>query len=176
MLGQAEDVFEPLYRNEPHCLVKLIRYPGRDATGDEQGVGAHKDSELLTLLLQDSQAGLQVEAAQGWVDVPPRSGTFVVNIGELLELATDGYLRATMHRVVAPPPATERFSAACFFGAQLDATVPLLELPPALAAGARGAARDPSNPLFREVGLNYLKGRLRSHPDVAQRHYADIVG
>jgi hypothetical protein len=29
--------------------------------------------------------------------------------------------------------------------------------------------------LFREVGKNYLKGRLRSHPDVARRHYADLV-
>ena len=175
MLGQAEDAFAPLYWNEPHCLVKLIRYPGRDATGDEQGVGAHKDSELLTLLLQDERAGLQVEASHGWVDVPPRSGTLVVNIGELLELATDGYLRATMHRVIAPPAGIERFSAAFFFGAQLDATVPLLELPPALAGGARGPARDPNNPLFREVGLNYLKGRLRSHPDVADRYYADVV-
>jgi len=25
------------------------------------------------------------------------------------------------------------------------------------------------------VGFNYLKGRLRSHPDVAQRYYADIL-
>jgi hypothetical protein len=35
--------------------------------------------------------------------VPPRAGTFVINIGELLELASDGYLRATMRRVVSPP-------------------------------------------------------------------------
>jgi isopenicillin N synthase-like dioxygenase len=176
MLGQAEDAFAPLYRDEPHYLVKLIRYPGRDATGDEQGVGAHKDSELITLLLQDDHAGLQVETPRGWMDVLPRSGTFVVNIGELLELATDGYLLATTHRVIAPPPGIERLSAAFFFGAQLDATVPILDLPINLRSGARGAARDASNPLFREVGLNYLKGRLRSHPDVAQRHYADLIG
>lgn len=29
-LGQDDHVFEPLYRNDPHVLVKLIRYPGRD--------------------------------------------------------------------------------------------------------------------------------------------------
>jgi isopenicillin N synthase-like dioxygenase len=173
-LGQAADALEPVYGLDPHYLVKLIRYPGRDATGDDQGVGAHKDAELITLLLQD-QAGLQVETAQGWVDVPPRPGTFVVNIGEQLELATDGYLRATMHRVVTPPVASERISAAFFLGARLDATVQSLRLPPALAAKARGPARDPSNPLFREVGLNYLKGRLRSHPDVARRHHADLI-
>jgi isopenicillin N synthase-like dioxygenase len=175
-LGQAEDALEPLYRDEPHHLVKLIRYPGRDtAAGSEQGVGAHKDAELLTLLLQDTQEGLQVETASGWVGVAPRAGTFVVNIGELLELASDGYLRATLHRVVAPPAGVERISVAFFLGARLDATVPLLHLPALLAAQARGPEIDPNNPLFRGVGQNYLKGRLRSHPDVARRHHADLL-
>lgn len=174
-LGQTDDALEPLYGDDPHFLVKLIRYPGRDVTTADQGVGAHKDAGLITLLLQDGQGGLQVETPQGWIDVPPRNGTFVVNIGELLELASDGYLRATMHRVVTPPAGAERISAAFFLGARLDATVPLLQLPPALAAHARGAERDPHNPLFREVGLNYLKGRLRSHPDVARRHHADLL-
>jgi isopenicillin N synthase-like dioxygenase len=173
-LGQPADALESLYRDDPHYLVKLIRYPGRDLTQADQGVGAHKDAELITLL-QQQEPGLQVETAQGWIDVPPRPGTFVVNIGEQLELASDGYLRATLHRVVTPPAGSERISAAFFLGARLDATVPLLPLPPALAAGARGPERDPHNPLFREVGLNYLKGRLRSHPDVAQRHHADLL-
>ena len=103
------------------------------------------------------------------------AGTFVINIGEQLELASDGYLRATMHRVVSPPAGTQRLSAAFFLGARLDATVPVLTLPPALATHARGPEQDPLNPLIREVGLNYLKGRLRSHPDVARRHHADLL-
>jgi hypothetical protein len=53
--------------------------------------------------------------------------------------------------------------------------VPVLSLPPELAAQARGSERDPNNPLFRSVGENYLKRRLRSHPDVARRHYADPI-
>jgi isopenicillin N synthase-like dioxygenase len=174
-LGQSATAFDPLYRDNPHLLVKLIRYPGRDLTGSDQGVGAHKDSGLLSLLLQDSESGLQVETPQGWIDVAPRQGTLVVNIGELLELASDGYLRATLHRVVTPPAGRERISAAFFLGARLDATVPVLSLPPELAAQARGPERDPNNPLFRSVGENYLKGRLRSHPDVARRHYADLI-
>jgi isopenicillin N synthase-like dioxygenase len=175
-LGQTETAFDALFRIQPHTLIKLIRYPGRDAAGSEQGVGEHKDSDLLSLLLQDGQGGLQVETAQGWVDVTPRVGSLVVNIGELLELASDGYLRATLHRVIAPPAGRERISAAFFLGARLDATVPQLTLPAALAAQARGPERDPANPLFRDVGRNYLKGRLRSHPDVAERYYADLLG
>lgn len=174
-LGQPADALEELYRDEPHYLVKLIRYPGRDTTASDQGVGAHKDSELLTLLLQGSQGGLQVETPHGWIDVTPRPGTLVVNIGELLELASDGYLRATLHRVMTPPAGVERISAAFFLGARLDATVPLLQLPAVLAAQAHGPDSDPDNPLFRNVGHNYLKGRLRSHPEVARRHHPDLL-
>lgn len=175
-LEQPADVFEPIYADAPNQHIKLIRYPGREATKDDQGVGAHKDSGFLTLLLQDQQRGLQVEVEEGrWIDAAPIPGTFIVNIGELLELASNGYLRATVHRVVTPPAGTDRLSIAFFLGARLDATVPLLDLPPHLAAEARGPTSDPANPLFSEVGRNYIKGRLRSHPDVARRHYADLL-
>lgn len=176
-LGQRGDVFEPCCSGIANQVVKTIRYPGRGAARDEQGCGAHKDSEFLTLLRQDDVGGLQVQdqqRGQGWIDAQPLPGSFVVNTGELLELASDGYYRATVHRVVAPPPGRERQSLAFFLAARLDAVVPRLALSPALAAEARGPAQDPANPLFHAVGPNTLKGRLRSHPDVARRHYADV--
>jgi isopenicillin N synthase-like dioxygenase len=175
-LGQTADVFAPIYTPTPNVLLKLIRYPGRDTTDSDQGVGAHKDGGFLTLLYQADQPGLQVETEGGdWIDAPPVPGSFVVNIGELLELASDGYLKANVHRAVTPPSGSERLSIAFFLGGNLDASIPLLDLPPDLAAKRRGVTRDSSNPLIREVGLNALKGRLRSHPDVAQRHHADLV-
>ncbi|CAI2417474.1 2OG-Fe(II) oxygenase superfamily [Serratia ficaria] len=176
-LALPERAFDPLYGDKPNEHIKLIRYPGREATGSGQGVGAHKDSGFLSFLLQDRQKGLQVEVSEGrWIDAEPREDTFVVNIGELLELASNGYLRATMHRVETPPAGSERLSIAFFLGARLDAVVPLYRLPAHLAAEARGPASDPHNPLFRDVGYNYLKGRIRSHPDVAQRYYRDVIG
>lgn len=174
-LEQPEDVFEPIYKPAPNQLLKIIRYPGRAAGEDDQGVGAHKDSGFVTILLQDKVGGLQVEGEEGWIDAPPVQGTFVVNIGEILELASNGYLRANVHRVVSPPEGGDRLSVAFFLGARLDASVPVLDLPPELAAKARGLTQDPLNPLFREVGKNYLKSRLRSHPDVARRHHADLI-
>jgi isopenicillin N synthase-like dioxygenase len=67
-------------------------------------------------------------------------------------------------------------ACATFFpGANLNASIPLLRLPADLATQARGVTRDSNNPLIREVGLNAPKRRLRSHPDVAQRHYADLL-
>ncbi len=174
-LEQPEDIFDPVYRDQPHQLVKIIRYPGRDTVGDDQGVGAHKDSGTLSAIYQDLRGGLQVETEQGWIDADPLPGSLVVNIGEALELASDGYLRATVHRVIAPPAGTDRYSIAFFLGAHLDKTIPTLHLPPALAGEARGPEHDPNNPLFPITGQNYLKGRLRSHPDVARRHHADLL-
>ena len=174
-LGQPNDVFEPIYGERPQQLVKIIRYPGRDATQGDQGVGAHKDSGFVTVLLQDKVSGLQVEGPDGWIEAPPIPGSFVINVGELLEMASNGYLRATVHRVMTPPAGADRLSIALFLGAHLDSTVPVLTLSPSLAAEARGVSQDPHNPLFRDVGKNYLKGRLRSHPDVARRHYADLL-
>ena len=99
-LGSPPDVFEPAFADAPATLIKVIRYPARAATA--QGVGAHKDSGVLTLLLAEpGTRGLQVRrpGSADWIDVPGLDGAFVVNIGELLEIATGGYLRATEHRV-----------------------------------------------------------------------------
>ncbi|EIC85261.1 isopenicillin N synthase family oxygenase [Serratia sp. M24T3] len=175
-LSLPVDSFDSLYGDKPNEHIKLIRYPGRGDNESNQGVGAHKDSGFLTFLLQDKQKGLQVEVEKDrWVDVLPIEGAFVVNIGELLELATNGYLRATVHRVLAPSTGNERLSLAFFLGARLDAVIPVFQLPAELASQANGPESSPQNPLLRDVGWNYLKGRLRSHPDVAKRYYADIL-
>ncbi len=137
-LQLPENAFDQLYGDKPNEHIKLIRYPGQQET-QQPGVGAHKDSGFLSFLLQDEQKGLQVEVAPGeWIDAVPLAGSFVVNIGELLELATNGYLRATVHRVVSPPAQQQRLSIAFFLGAQLDAVVPVYTLPPELAREARG--------------------------------------
>jgi isopenicillin N synthase-like dioxygenase len=178
-LGQSEDRFDAAFATAPIQHVKLIRYPGRGADVSQQGVGAHKDSGCLTLLLQHREAGLQVldrsVPGEAWIDVPPIEGTVVINLGEVLEVQSGGYLRANIHRVVSPPQSRERFSIAFFLSPQLDAELPPLPLPPELAARARGVDRDPRNPLIAHTGRNLLKGRLRSHPDVAERHYADVL-
>ena len=175
-LGQDEDVFAPMYQPQPRQHLKILRYPGRDSAGSSQGVGAHKDGGLITILLQDTVAGLSVQAEDGsWIDAPPVPGTFVVNTGELLELATNGFVRADVHAAAVPPAGTERFSVPFFLGASHEGIVPVIDLPPELKSVERGVSTDPKNPIFREVGVNHLKARLRSHPDVAREHYADIL-
>ena len=175
-LGQDARAFAEIYEPQPSQLLKIIRYPGRDVAETDQGVGAHKDGGFVTVLLQDKVEGLRVQTVDGvWIDAPPVPGTFVINTGELLELATNGFVRADVHDVVAPPAGVERYSVAFFLGARYDATIPVIALPEELKRAERGITVDPLNPIFREVGQNHLKSRLRSHPDVARAHHADLL-
>jgi isopenicillin N synthase-like dioxygenase len=173
-LGAVEDSFDSAFADRPATLIKVVRYPG---TGDTtQGVGAHKDSGVLTLLLVEPDSeGLQVELADAtgkqWIDVPPVAGAFIVNTGELLEVATGGFLRATRHRVLAPPPGADRVSIPFFLNPALDAQVPVIALPPELAAQSRGVEADPANPIYFTYGENAWKSRTRAHPDVAELHH-----
>ncbi|MCM1969857.1 MULTISPECIES: isopenicillin N synthase family oxygenase [Streptomyces] len=173
-IGAPADFYDPVFGDAAHPHLKLVRYPGSAGDGADQGVGAHKDYGFLTLLLQDQVGGLQVQRADGqFHDVPPIPGAFVVNLGELLEVATNGYLVATNHRVVSPPGATERFSVPFFYNPRLDARVQPVPFPH--ASKAPGITEDPGNPLFAEYGYNELKGKLRAHPLVAERHHRDLL-
>ena len=62
-----------------------------------------------------------INGAGEWIDVPPVDGTFVVNIGDLLELWTNGAFVATSHRV--RKVAEERYSFPLFFNVDYDTEV-----------------------------------------------------
>jgi isopenicillin N synthase-like dioxygenase len=174
-LGAEESYFDDHF-GEPSTLIKIVRYPGTHEPEPQQGVGAHKDSGVLTLLwIEPGKGGLQVQRDGEWVDAPPVPGAFVVNIGELLEYATQGYLIATNHRVVSPAAPDDRISVPFFFNPALDTQLPIIELPAELAAQARGVTDDPANPIHSLYGQNALKSRLRAHPDVAEIHHADLL-
>jgi isopenicillin N synthase-like dioxygenase len=177
-LGQPADHFEPSTSPDPEVLVKIIRYPAQDERADTgQGVGLHNDSGLLSFIMQDAVGGLQVQIGEELVDATPMPGALILNIGEMLQIATDGYLRATKHRVVSPPPGRERISVAYFFNPAMEATFERIPLPPELAAGTRGGANErPGDTIFSNYGDNWLKFRVRSHPDVAAIHHPDLVG
>lgn len=175
-LGQPEVYFDGWFDAEAAVHVKIVHYPPRQTPASDQGVGSHKDYGYLALLQQDDVGGLQVQASDGsWIDATPMPGTFVFNIGEMLEIATQGYLKATRHRVLSPPAGVDRYSIPFFLGPRLDAVVEPLRLPRELAAGATGVADDPGNPLHAEFGENALVGWLRSHPRVAERWWSDVL-
>lgn len=165
---------------------KVVKYPANDGSLTDQGVGPHYDAGFLTFLLVASpHRGLQVQNLSGqWIDVPPIPRTFVVNIGKALEFVTRGLARATSHRVLSPPVgSTPRYSVPFFQNISLNACLAdeVLDFPSEMLQlkRLRGDPVQTDSVNFAEFdrepsGKVNLIGRVKSHPDVAQRHYPDL--
>jgi isopenicillin N synthase-like dioxygenase len=106
-------------------LFRIFHYPPSPSDADDWGVGEHTDYGLLTLLLQDDNGGLAVRTTRGWIEAPPIPGTFVCNIGDMLDRLTGGWYRSTPHRV-RNVSGNGRLSFPFFFDPNFDAEVPPL--------------------------------------------------
>jgi len=115
-LGQPADWFDQRYTHDPLLLLRLFNYPSRPAPeAAAWGVGEHTDYGLLTLLWQDDTGGLAVHTPDGWIDAPPLPGTFVCNLGDMLDRMTRGLYRSTPHRVRLNTSGRDRLSVPLFF-------------------------------------------------------------
>ena len=114
------------FMNKSHSFMRISNYPpyGKDQeenVGD--GIGAHIDYGFLTILLQDNIGGLEVKNADNeWVSAPMIPGTFLINIGHMIQRWTNDYYKATVHRVI-PPKHETRCSLPFFFEPNFDAIV-----------------------------------------------------
>ena len=122
-------------------VLRAINYPDQDpppAPGQLR-CGAHSDFGTHTLLqIDDAPGGLQALARDGsWIDVSPPSGSFVVNIGDLMMVWTNDRWLSNLHRVVNPPAGdaggTRRQSLAFFVQPNFDARIACI--PTCLAPG-----------------------------------------
>lgn len=186
-LDLPADTFRLRFGERPLSFAKLISYP--PTPPGEAGVNGHHDAGFLTILLQHGVGGLQAQNPAGdWIDVPPRRGSFVVNLGEMLQSMTGNYMVATTHRVITRE---QRFSSAYFHGPDLRASLAPLQLDrrfgDAVAASPRHrgagfmARRDdllagaagtiaPPPPVYGEQLWNYY---VRSYPDNVRAHHPD---
>ncbi len=174
-LGQAPDTFDSAFIPNHDLHAKVIRYPVGNSESD-QGVGLHHDSGLLTFILQGDVPGLEVLIGDEMTVVEPLPGAYVMNLGAMMQIATSGYFRATPHRVISPSGNEDRVSVVLFFNPAFESTFEPLDLPADIARLARPESIDiKGEPIHTLFGENNLKVRLRSHPDVAARHYADVL-
>lgn len=103
---------------DPQVGVRLLSYPPQpqEAAGNLLGAGAHTDWGSITILLQDDMAGLEVRNADGeWILATPIPGSFVINVGQMMERFTGGLYKANLHRVRNNHAARARHSVATFF-------------------------------------------------------------
>lgn len=127
-LDLEESYFADRYTAEPLTLFRIFNYPP-PADPSLWGVGEHTDYGLLTILLQDDAGGLEVRSRSGWVSAPPVPGSFVCNIGDMLDRMTRGVFRSTPHRVRNPAP-RDRLSFPFFFDPNFFARVRPIDPPP----------------------------------------------
>ena len=101
-LGLAPDFFAPLFA-APNSRLKLNHYPPQDAPEADNDIGVvpHSDSGGFTILWQDDNGGLEVQSKSGeWVGAPPIDDTFVINLGNVMQIWTNGRFSSTPHRVI----------------------------------------------------------------------------
>lgn len=120
-LGLPDAYFDERYTADPLVLFRIFHYPPIPRP-DAWSVGAHADYGLLTILRQDDVGGLEVNGPDGWIAAPPIEGTFVVNLGDMLDRLTGGLYRSTLHRV-RNVSNRGRLSFPFFFDPALDAVV-----------------------------------------------------
>ena len=91
------------------------------------GIGSHIDYGFLTILLQDKICGIEIKDSNNeWFSAPIIPGTFLINIGHMIQRWTNDYYRATIHRVVSPKDEA-RCSIPFFFEPNFDTVVEPLE-------------------------------------------------
>lgn len=169
-------------------MAQIVKYPD-SGKGVGQGVGPHKDSMLTSYLLQASHHhGLQAQNVDGlWIDCPPIRGTLVVAIGQGLEALTSGVCASTTHRVLSPPAgAGARFSIPFFQGVSYDADFESMDVPESVRE-MRKAIVEQRGGRLDDVEFTFVKGRwahlgeatlmnrVKSHPDVGERWYPDLL-
>ncbi|WP_348541138.1 isopenicillin N synthase family dioxygenase [Thalassococcus arenae] len=122
-IGEDRGYFDDKF-DRPMALLRGNYYPPRPdwAGAKDFGIATHTDYGCLTLLATDGVPGLEVRLrGGGWAAVNADSGTFVINFGEMLEMWTDGRVKATPHRVVGGN--AERLSVPLFFNPNYETNV-----------------------------------------------------
>ncbi len=129
-LGLERSYFADRYTADPLVLFRIFHYPPAPtpAAGEPQwGVGEHTDYGVLTILKQDDTGGLEVKSRSRWIAAPPIPGSFVCNIGDMLDRMTRGLYRSTPHRV-RNVTSRGRLSFPFFFDPSFDARVEPIDL------------------------------------------------
>jgi len=135
-----------MIRDSNENLLRILHYPPLDLANTDGAIraAAHEDINLITLLPAATTTGLEVLDNFGtWHEVPSNLGDIVINVGDMLQLATGGYYRSTTHRVINGESAhTSRYSMPMFLHARPEVTL-----------SGKITAREYLQERLREIGL-----------------------
>ncbi|GAA5796534.1 hypothetical protein EDC94DRAFT_544188 [Helicostylum pulchrum] len=113
-------------------ILRFLKYPrGGEASYKEPvRAGAHSDYGSITLLFQKDVPGLEVQASRTqWISAPLIPGAITVNVGDQMELWTNGLLKSTKHRVTFLPEHNHLDRYSMPFFVHPNDSVPLVPAP-----------------------------------------------
>ncbi|KAL9254646.1 Oxoglutarate-dependent flavonoid 7-O-demethylase 1-like protein [Drosera capensis] len=123
--------------------IRMTYYPPCPKPELVMGLKPHSDGSLITFVLQvNGVEGLQVKKDGTWIPVNFMPDSFVVNLGDILEILSNGLYKSCEHRATVNA-IKERISFAMFFNPKLEAEV----------GPSRSLLSLQNPPLFRRVGM-----------------------
>ncbi|PHT76930.1 Gibberellin 2-beta-dioxygenase 1 [Capsicum annuum] len=87
------------------------------------GFGEHTDPQIISVLRSNNTSGLQILLKNGhWISVPPDPNSFFINVGDSLQVMTNGRFKSAKHRVLTNS-VKSRLSMIYFGGPPLSAKI-----------------------------------------------------
>ncbi|KIW29596.1 uncharacterized protein PV07_05402 [Cladophialophora immunda] len=184
VLELPEDYFLKIHRYEEKksdCHFRYMKYHRRSPEVNQQldnvWVKGHTDFGSLTLLFRQPVAALQVRTPEGeWKYVKPYPESITVNIADVLQFLTNGFLKSSIHRVVAPPPDqadVDRHGVLYFVRPEDDTELVPIQGSPVLERLGYDKALDPAT-----VGLTageWVKARVAKNVSRVGREEESII-
>jgi isopenicillin N synthase-like dioxygenase len=141
-----------------NSILRLLHYPPIPEGADQNAIraAAHEDINLITILVNATQSGLQLKDRDGtWLDVEAPNNSLIVDAGDMLARATNDVIPATTHRVVNPTgPNVSRYSMPFFMHPNPEAVLSCI--PSCKGDGAKYTditAQDFLMQRLKEIGL-----------------------
>ncbi|XP_020237177.1 protein SRG1 [Cajanus cajan] len=160
---EPKDQFLELFEDLGQSM-RMNCYPPCPQPEHVIGLNPHSDAGILTILLQVNETeGLQIRKEGTWIPIKPLSNAFVINVGDILEILTNGIYRSIEHRATINLE-KERISIATFHKPQMNK---IIGPTPSLVSLERPA-------LFKRIrAADYYKGYFSS--ELQGKSYIDVV-
>ncbi|XP_058099941.1 flavonol synthase/flavanone 3-hydroxylase-like [Magnolia sinica] len=170
-MGLPENFLKEYNKDRSNDFMAALRYFPATAHGDDNGISEHEDGNCLTFVFQDDVGGLEVLKDGQWIPVTPTEGTIVVNVGDVIQVLSNGKLKSATHRVVRKE-GKSRHSYAFFHNLDGEKWVePLPQFTQEIGEGPKYRG-------FRYKDYQQLRLRNKTHPPSDPRdvihisHYA----
>ncbi|KAK2993899.1 hypothetical protein RJ640_012773 [Escallonia rubra] len=136
--GEMEEMFEDGMQS-----IRMTYYPPCPQPEQVVGLRPHSDATGITILLQvNGVEGLQVKRNGVWIPVKFLPDAFVVNVGDILEILSNGIYSSVEHRATVNST-KERISTSMFFNPKFHAEI----------GPATSLINGKNQPLFERIGV-----------------------